>query len=417
MVVGGASAAAVGGGRTVIRLDELLQNSSRTLKMEDFPSQYADEDAPPALIAFTANKDHAPHGVAFSEQAIVAAAKHQAFLYYIGSERERLTSLLPDKHMVSLVHMLIVPLSAGVTSVEFTEMRYREAMPNLIEELYDNQITAVWVDEHHLSDLRQATKVQRFALPAEFRLYLVPTRPLTDKHVEGLGDIIVPCYAQTEAGGVVSVGVKGELHTCDSALKGRARILGAGGPVGGVCLKILSEKGDTVSGEKVGELVVYSPQVMTSYEATVPGSAYLGPDLSLHTGDRARWSFDAAGKPHLVIVSREEQFVKRGGVEVNIFDLESVLLRVVGVKDVRVIPFEHNKFGHELAAFVITLKKAQVTQENLWSNLLEYFPWDVVPKIFMLADSAQVTTIPGLPELQAQLSRFANADFSRAPKR
>jgi acyl-coenzyme A synthetase/AMP-(fatty) acid ligase len=106
----------------------------------------------------------------------------------------------------------------------------------------------------------------------------------------------------------------------------------------------------------------------------------------------------------------------RGEKEVNLFELESVIRRVVGVKEVRVVGFPHIKLGKELGAFVLLQKKAQVTREALWSNLLAFFPWDVVPKVFMIADAALVPNMPTRADIEDKLGKFSSSDFSRPPK-
>ena len=415
IVCGVGRSSALGSGRAVVKLEELHQSSSRNVKLEQFKKAPSD-DVSPALIAFTAGQAGDPKGVAFSERALIAAATNQATLYNEGSKAERFASLLPDKNFVSLVHMLIVPLVAPITSVIFPEYLPATKGHSLVEELYDNQVHAVWMHEDRLDEVRQATKAQRFVLAKNFKLFLLPRYPLPTKFFEGIGDLIVPCYGQTEAGGIIAAGTMGQLFGCATATRDKTPVLAAGAPISGVKFRIVGSSGNAVAEDKQGELTVLSQQVMSGYEATAPGGAFIGPDLAFHTGDRAQWSFNREGKPHLVVLGRDEQFIRRGSAEVNILDLESILRRVLGVKDARVVGFPHEKQGRELGAFVLLQKKAQVTREALWSNLLAFFPWELVPKMFMIADSSLVEIMPSRSEIEEKFAKYATADFSRAPK-
>jgi acyl-coenzyme A synthetase/AMP-(fatty) acid ligase len=117
-----------------------------------------------------------------------------------------------------------------------------------------------------------------------------------------------------------------------------------------------------------------------------------------------------------MVIGRDDQFVRRGEIEVNLHDLEAVLRRVVGVKEARVVGFPHVREGKELGAFVLLHKKAQVTREVLWSNLLAFFPWELVPKVFMLADASLVPVMPARVEIEDKLAKFSSSDFARPPK-
>jgi acyl-CoA synthetase (AMP-forming)/AMP-acid ligase II len=415
VLLGGSKTFSVGAGRAVIKLEELVLGSNRGLKLDDFIRKPTKE-VHPALITFTSGAGIEPRGVALNEDTLLEATVAQSSLYYLGSDEERVASLLPDKSLVSIIHMAIMPLVAGCTSVALPELEASRRQSNILEELYDNQVTAVWLNETHLPDLRKATKLQRFVISDKFRAFLLPTRPVAKQEVDGMPEVIVPCYGQAEAGGIVCVGTRGHLHMCSLATRDRTQLVAAGGPLAGLQVRVVEPSGLPTKGFDVGEIVVNSKQVMEGYEGSPPGGAYLGPDGSLHTGDRGYWSFDDDSNSHLVIIGREEHFVTRGEHEVSTFELESVLKKVIGVTDVQVVAFTHTKYGKELGAFVLLAKRAQVTRESLWINLLMYFPWEVVPKVFMIAESPTVAAIPPRREIEQALARFASTDFSTRPK-
>jgi acyl-CoA synthetase (AMP-forming)/AMP-acid ligase II len=226
----------------------------------------------------------------------------------------------------------------------------------------------------------------------------------------------VPCFSQTECGGIIATGTQELTTTSKTSTVEKIAIVSGGSAISGVSIKVVGQDGTPVKFGEIGELTVTSAQVMHSYCGGAAGSAYVTPDLALHTGDRVQTQLALDGTNHIVMVGREDHFIMRGEKEVNLFELESVIRRVVGVKEVRVVGFPHIKLGKELGAFVLLQKKAQVTREALWSNLLAFFPWDVVPKVFMIADAALVPNMPTRADIEDKLGKFSSSDFSRPPK-
>jgi acyl-CoA synthetase (AMP-forming)/AMP-acid ligase II len=399
-----------------LSLQELLQNSERIGKLEDFADS-ADRTDAPALIVFTEGRYDESIGIEFSMKALLAAAENQSWAYFRNSNAERLVSLLPSKHVVSLIHTLLVPLVARFLTFDLSQCEGASRTWSLLDELVENQVTAVITDEHRIRDFFGVTKTNRISLPEGFRFLMLPTKPVTPEFVEPLKDLIVPCYGISEAGGIVSVGIKGMLPAAEQVSSQGEPTLAAGSPLGGLKVRILSRDGTVARGQGVGEILVQSDQVMSGYSAPGSGRTHFGPDGSLYTGDRGGWHFDSRGRTHIVVLGRESFFFRREHTEVNVFDLENVIMRVIGVKDVRIVPFPHELYGRELAAFVVvsTQHRGTVSREGLWRNLLQFFPWDVVPKVFMIADEKQIQTLPVRSILLEKLAPFSSVDFSKTP--
>ncbi len=399
-----------------LSLQGLLRNGERIGKLEDFELPPAANE-PPALIVFTEGKYEESVGIEFSMQALLAAAENQSWAYFRDSNDERVVSLLPSKHVVSLIHTLFVPLVARILAFDLTPSEKASRTWNLVDELIDNQVTAVITDEHRIQEFLGITKTKRISLPKEFRFLLLPTKPVVARDIEPIQDLIVPCYGMSEAGGIVSVGTKGSSIFGKSLSIDKAPSFTAGSPLGGVVVRISDRNKQTVEGERVGEIVVKSEQVMSGYTASVSGRACLGADGSLFTGDRGGWHFDNTKRTHVIVLGRENLFFRHKDVEISIFDLETAILKVIGVKDVRIVPFQHDLNGRELAAFVVVSAqhKGSVSREGLWRNLLQFFPWEVVPKIFMIADEKQIQTLPARSVLLEKLTPYASVDFSKNP--
>jgi len=399
-----------------LSLQELAQNSEKIGKLEDF-QRNVDQLAPPALIVFTEGRHEDSIGIEFSIQALLAAAEYQSSAYFRGASFEHSVSLLPSKHIVSLVHVLLVPLVAKLLAFDFTNYDQTVKTWNLYDELVDNQVTAVILDEHRIKELPQITKTNRVSLPEVFRFLLLPTKPIFPEYVGTISDLIAPCYGMSEAGGLVSVGAKGSLIPSAFKSTSGSSIIAAGIPLGGVTVRLDDRASRTIRGDPIGQIIVQSEQVMTRYSAPVQGRAQRGAEGCLVTGDYGAWHFDDGGRSHLVVVGRDNVLFERQGKTVSLFELELALLKVAGVKDVVLVEFPHKLHGQELAAFVVVLTqyKGRVSRETLWQALLRFFPWEVVPKIFMIADERQITSLPVRSILVEKLEAFSAVDFSKRP--
>jgi acyl-CoA synthetase (AMP-forming)/AMP-acid ligase II len=311
----------------------------------------------------------------------------------------------------------LVPLVAKLLAFDFTNYDQTVKTWNLYDELIDNQVTAVLLDEHFVKNLPQITKTNRVALPEAFRFLLLPTKPVFPEYVGTIGDLIVPCYGMSETGGLVCAGAKGSLVSSPFKSISGSSIVAAGMPLGGISVRIDDQGNRTIRGEPIGQIVVQSEQVMTRYSVPVQGRAQRGAEGSLLTGDYGSWHFDEGSRSHLVVVGAGNVLFERRGQSVSLFDLELTLFKVPGVKDVVLVEFPHTLHGQELAAFVVVLAqyKGRISREDLWRALLRFFPWEVVPKIFMIADERQITSLPVRSILVDKLEAFSAVDFSKRP--
>lgn len=399
-----------------LSLQDLLQNTERIGKLEDFERPLQENESP-ALIAFSEGKYEESVGICFTMQALLAGAENQSWAYFRDSHSEHIVSLLPSKHVVSLIHTLLIPLVARILAFDLTQYESATRSWNLLDELIDNQVTAVITDEHCIKEFFGLTKTKRVPLSKDFRLLLLPTNPVESRSIEPIKDLVVPCYGMSEAGGLVSVGTKGQLPDGRFSSIHKDPTLTAGSPLGGVVIRLSNRTTNISKAGDKGEIVVQSEQIMSGYHMPVSGRARLGPEHTLFTGDRGVWYSDTQGRAQLAVLGRERCFFRRKDFEISMSELEAALLKVIGVKDVRIVPFPHEVHGEELAAFVVvsTQHKGAVTREGLWKNLLSYFPWEVVPKVFMIADEKQIQAMPARSVLLEKLSAFSKVDFSKKP--
>ena len=127
------------------------------------------------------------------------------------------------------------------------------------------------------------------------------------------------------------------------------RLTSIGKPLDDVEVMIVSEDGEPVSGEEVGEIVARGPRMMSGYwrqdEATVDTirSGWL------YTGDLG-WQ-DEDG--YIYLAGRARDFIKRGGEMISPEEVEQTLIEHPGVAEAAVIGVSDLEWGEEVRAVVV----------------------------------------------------------------
>ncbi|MGO4331109.1 MULTISPECIES: class I adenylate-forming enzyme family protein [unclassified Cupriavidus] len=121
----------------------------------------------------------------------------------------------------------------------------------------------------------------------------------------------------------------------------------------GVQVKLIDEKGQQVSVDDVGEILVRSGEAgrfttMKGYFGRPEATAATIVDGWVHTGDMGR--FDADG--YLYIVDRKKDMVLSGGFNIYTKEVEQVLAEHPDVADAAVVGVPDDIFGEAVAAFI-----------------------------------------------------------------
>lgn len=152
------------------------------------------------------------------------------------------------------------------------------------------------------------------------------------------GATLMERYGMTECVGVMASPTSG------------APVGSVGKPDGGVILQILDGEGCQVADGEVGELVVCSPTMMLGYLDEPEATAAVLRDGWLRTGDNA-WR-DAEGFYYLV--GPRALQINVGSMKVAPEEVEEVLLRHPGVREVVVVPQPDRTRGEIVKAIVVS---------------------------------------------------------------
>lgn len=112
--------------------------------------------------------------------------------------------------------------------------------------------------------------------------------------------------------------------------------------------KVVDERGVELGADQVGELVLRGPMVMDGYWHNPAATAEALRDGWLHTGDLVRRDQDG----YYFVVGRKKDMFISGGENVYPAEVEKILRRFPGVREVAVIGVPHPRWGEAGRAFL-----------------------------------------------------------------
>lgn len=192
--------------------------------------------------------------------------------------------------------------------------------------------------------------------------------------IELLGTIFVQTFGQVEAPMCITTMLRDEQMD-------RLESCGRVSPF--VDMKIVDENLNEVKEGEVGEIVCKGSLVMQGYWNNEEETGETLVDGWLRTGDLG-W-VDEAGYLH--IVDRIKEVIISGGMNIYPREIEEVLNKHSGVKEVAVIGVPDEKWGEKVVAYVVPSANGNVTVEQLNDLSDEYLASFKRPKEVIITDS------------------------------
>lgn len=219
--------------------------------------------------------------------------------------------------------------------------------------------------------------------------------------------------AQLEAfenkfGGAMYVGY-GLTESCPGVAverEGEPRKPGSTGrPMEGVEVKIVDDDCNELPRGQVGEIIARGENISPGYYKNAAATADTFRDGWLFTGDMGRMDDDG----YLFVVERKKDLIIRGGLNVYPKDVEEVIHRMRGVREVAVVGIPDDVMGEEVCAYVAWKAPASTTPEQViahcQANLAKY----KTPRYVEFVDSLPKT---GLGKIQKkEVRKLAIARF------
>jgi len=148
------------------------------------------------------------------------------------------------------------------------------------------------------------------------------------------------------------------------------------------------ETGKDCSIGEQGELCCRGYNVMKGYYKMPEETArVIDPELWLHSGDLG----DCDERGNFRVTGRIKDMIIRGGENVYPREIEEYLLSMEGVKDVQVAGVASEKYGEEVAAFVILKDGAELAEEDVRDFCQGQISRYKIPKYVFFVDSYPMT--------------------------
>lgn len=330
------------------------------------PARSASECSVPGTVLLmpTSGTTGAPKLVPLSASALLTAARGVATTLGL-KPGDRCLSVVPLHYTHGVVGVALSSVSAGASVIclpGYSDDGFADALHTLNPTWY-TAVPAVHarvlalaaagrIDGHGLRMIRSASAPLRVGLRQALR--------------EALGVPFVQAYALTEAPGQVCAQAPGDPVADDTV-----------GPAVGCAVSVRDADGREVVGQ-VGEIHVRGEHVAPGYLATADAELVPHPDGWLRTADLGH--LDAAGELHLA--GRRDDVINRGGVKLRPEEIEEVLARHPGVRDVCVFGVPDPVLGEAAAALVV----GDVEPAALRAHARESLSREKVPHRIVLTD-------------------------------
>jgi len=259
------------------------------------------------------------------------------------AERLRLTAqdvvlmASPMSHQTGFMYGLMMPIMLQGSAVLQDIWQPTRA----VEIIRQENVSFTMASTPFLSDLSQAVETSGLAVPS-LRSFLcagapIPT-PLVERARNVLGTKIVSAWGMTENGAVTLTRLEDDDERSFNT---------DGLPLHGVELKVVDLDGESQPPGEAGRLLVRS---CSNFGGYLKRSQWNETDADdwFDTGDMAR--LDAQG--YLRITGRSKDVIIRGGENVPVVEIESLLYRHPAIAQVAIVGYPDARLGERACAFV-----------------------------------------------------------------
>ena len=287
--------------------------------------------------------------------------------------RDRSLNVMPLFHIHGLLAGLLAPLSAG-GSVVCTEGFDAFRFFSWLETLRPTYYTAV--PTMHQMVLSRSAGHRSIARDCGLRFVRSSSAslpaPVLDELKELFGVPVIEAYGMTEA----------THQMCANPLPPAVAKARSVGVPTGVELAVLDDLGRPVLAGQRGEVAVRGPTVIDGYENNPEADRAAFASGWFRTGDEG--CVDADG--YLFLTGRLKEQINRGGEKISPLEVDEALLGHEAVAEAVTFAVPHPKLGEEVAAAVVTVEGASVTERELRRFLSESLAAFKVPRRVLLLD-------------------------------
>jgi acyl-CoA synthetase (AMP-forming)/AMP-acid ligase II/acyl carrier protein len=297
-----------------------------------------------ALILPTSGTTGRPKLVPLSHANLAASAKNIAASLELTHD-DRCLGLMPYYHIHGLVAGLLAPLAAGgsvIAAGGFDAARIRAWLQDgsptwytAVPTIHRAVLDALGQDRpvaHRLRFMRSSSSALAPQLMTELE--------------EFFGAPAIEAYGMTEASHQMAI----------NPLPPRPRRPGTVGVAFGTSVALLSDGVTHTEADRVGEVVIKGPGVLSEYRDNPAATAEAFHEGWFRTGDLGQLDDDG----YLRLVGRVKEMINRGGEKIAPREVEEVLLAHPAVAQAVAFPCPHPTLGEDVAALVVA-RQGQTT--------------------------------------------------------
>ncbi len=325
-----------------------------------------------ALVLHTSGTTSRPKQVPLSHRNVVASARHIGQTLNLGPS-DRCLNIMPLFHIHGLIAATLSSLAAGGSvfcTPGFNALRFFAWL---------DESRATWytaVPTMHQAILTRADRNRDVIERNRLRFIRSSSASLPPQVMAQLeatfGAPVIESYGMTEAA----------HQMASNPLPPRARKPGSVGVAAGPEVGIMDAAGELLAAGEIGEVVIRGRNVTRGYANNEAANAEAFTNGWFRTGDQGR--MDDEG--YLYITGRIKEIINRGGEKISPREVDEVLLDHPNVAQVCTFAMPHEMLGEEIAAAVVLVDGASITERELREFCSEHLADFKVPRKFVLVD-------------------------------
>jgi len=359
---------------TTTRIKDNIPDFGRIRKINPRSSLYGVSSDPNdlAVILYTSGTTGFPKGAMLSHYNLISNALDSSNAIK-ANYKDTVICILPLFHSFAATVCMNLPLLIGAKMVVMKSVR---PFKRVIRAIRKNRVT-IFVGIPSIYNILKDIK-----LPKIFNSPLIKFFNPVKICISGAAALSVETfkafekkfripllegYGLTEASPVVTL----------NPLKGKRKAGSIGIALSkNIELKLVDDKDNVLSQEKIGELLVKGPNVMQGYYKQEQANRQTLKDAWLYTGDMAK--FDREG--YVYIVGRKKEMVNVRGLNVYPREIEEVLYQNQKIKEAAVIGIADAHKGEVPKAFVVLKENESATEHEIIQELRERLAAYKIPK-------------------------------------
>jgi len=316
-----------------------------------------------ALILYTSGTTARPKGVMHTHRSSYAFIVACGPMLHIQPEKDICLIMAPSYHIAGAPKVVATTyfLDTAIIMESFDPKAFLQAVERhkvttIFSPLVPRMLTRLLDDpdfgKYDLSSLRSVF----------IGVNLIPY-PLLKRTLEAFGPKVFNLYGTTEASGVMTLMEPGELRL--NLPPDKVRIYESCGREATFLegeIRVVNETGrDVVPGE-IGEILCRGDGVMKGYWGMPEETAkVIDSDGWYHSGDLA--TVDEEG--YIYVKGRETDMIRSGGENISPIEVEEVISRHPGVKEVAVIGVPDEEWGEAVKAVVVLREGEKASEEEI----------------------------------------------------